>query len=211
MAGLAVMSVDELWRVFRQRGGDTFTARCAAHLHFRRRGWLLRSGLQYGADFVLYQRHPSLVHSDSCVLLQPAPSVDPGPTFDPSPSLCPSPSQGDAGPSSASLLAWGGGGGGKAKAKDGGGGVATRQPAFAAGFPRWVDVQALSRLCVQVNKGLVVAHVTAPPAVFDPDAPGCLAAASVSEVAVVRFNPLRHLEDETRAAAASHAGGGGAW
>lgn len=208
MAGLRIMSMDELWHSFRRLGGHTFTARCAAHLHFRHHGWLVRSGLQYGADFVLYQRHPSLVHSDCCVLLQPALSVDPGPIQNPrGPSLCTLPIPGVdqfsiSQPSSEKAST------ASSQARESCI-VATRRPAFAAGFPRWADVQALSRLCVQVNKALVVAHVAAPPARFDPDAPDCLSVATVSEVGVVRFNPLRHLEEETRAAGGKGSGGGG--
>jgi tRNA splicing endonuclease len=35
-------------------------------------GWIARTGLQYGADCVLYQRHPALAHSDYSVLILPA-------------------------------------------------------------------------------------------------------------------------------------------
>lgn len=34
-------------------------------------GWIPRSGLQYGADLVLYEQHPSLVHSTICVVVVP--------------------------------------------------------------------------------------------------------------------------------------------
>lgn len=34
-------------------------------------GWIPRTGLQYGADFVLYQRHPALAHSDYAVTIVP--------------------------------------------------------------------------------------------------------------------------------------------
>lgn len=33
-------------------------------------GWLPRTGLQYGVDFVLYQKHPALAHSDYSVIIQ---------------------------------------------------------------------------------------------------------------------------------------------
>lgn len=32
-------------------------------------GWIPRSGLQYGTDLVLYEKHPSLVHSTICVII----------------------------------------------------------------------------------------------------------------------------------------------
>jgi hypothetical protein len=37
----------------------------------RPQGWIPRTGLQYGADFVLYQRHPALSHSDYTVIITP--------------------------------------------------------------------------------------------------------------------------------------------
>lgn len=45
---------------------------CLAHRHGAGlQGWIPRTGLQYGADFVLYQRHPALTHSDYTVLIVP--------------------------------------------------------------------------------------------------------------------------------------------
>jgi len=87
----------------------------AAYLHCRTRGWLIRSGLQYGADYVLYPRHPSLSHSTLTALVIPPKN----------------------GPGSSS--------GAAAAARD--------------GWPSWPELQALSRLCVQVNKGLLLLHV----------------------------------------------------
>jgi len=49
-------------------------------------GWIARTGLQYGADFVLYQRHPALAHSDYTVLIIPLPP----------PSAAPASTSGDA-------------------------------------------------------------------------------------------------------------------
>ena len=47
--------------------------------HLLPQGWIARTGLQYGADFVLYQRHPALAHSDYTVLVIPlAPGHRPG-------------------------------------------------------------------------------------------------------------------------------------
>ncbi|KAL6780162.1 TIE1 [Auxenochlorella protothecoides x Auxenochlorella symbiontica] len=39
--------------------------------HYRGKGWIPRTGLQYGADYVLYQKHPALAHSDYAVLVVP--------------------------------------------------------------------------------------------------------------------------------------------
>ena len=61
----------------RSRGGSTIKglstlfSRFTTYLHFRKVGWLPKSGLQYGSDFVLYKNHPSLVHSEYCVIIHP--------------------------------------------------------------------------------------------------------------------------------------------
>jgi hypothetical protein len=34
-------------------------------------GWIPRTGVQYGVDFVIYQRHPALAHSDYSVVVTP--------------------------------------------------------------------------------------------------------------------------------------------
>ena len=39
--------------------------------HALLQGWIPRSGLQYGTDLVLYEKHPSLVHSTMCVIIVP--------------------------------------------------------------------------------------------------------------------------------------------
>ncbi|XP_056849773.1 tRNA-splicing endonuclease subunit Sen2-2 [Raphanus sativus] len=41
-----------------------------AYSHLRSKNWVLRSGLQYGVDFVAYRHHRSLVHSEYSVLVQ---------------------------------------------------------------------------------------------------------------------------------------------
>ena len=40
-------------------------------MHRRSKGWLPRSGLLYGCDYVLYQLHPAVVHSDYGALIVP--------------------------------------------------------------------------------------------------------------------------------------------
>ena len=76
------LSRSELWRTLirlenASSGGQTtrgichLLARICSYLHFRRVGWLPKSGLQYGSDLVLYDCHPSTVHSEYCVVLHP--------------------------------------------------------------------------------------------------------------------------------------------
>ena len=61
---------DALWCRLCVARPDFLTLYLAYH-HFRSKGWIPRTGLQYGVDFVLYQRHPALAHSDYSVLIQP--------------------------------------------------------------------------------------------------------------------------------------------
>lgn len=48
-------------------GHLAFASKYAAYHHFRSKGWLPRSGIVYGADYVLYQLHPEHAHSDYVV------------------------------------------------------------------------------------------------------------------------------------------------
>jgi tRNA-intron lyase len=69
--GAAVkLDIDALWRRLQAARTDFLMLYLAYH-HFRSKGWIPRTGLQYGVDFVLYQRHPALAHSDYSVLIQP--------------------------------------------------------------------------------------------------------------------------------------------
>eukprot|EP00890_Picochlorum_soloecismus_P004111 jgi/Picsp_1/4700/NSC_02069-R1_trna intron endonuclease len=53
-----------------QRSRDDFTLLYLCYHHFRSKGWIPRTGLQYGVDFVLYQKHPAITHSDYSVSIQ---------------------------------------------------------------------------------------------------------------------------------------------
>lgn len=64
------LDIDDLWRRLQVARSDFLMLYLAYH-HFRSKGWIPRTGLQYGVDFVLYQRHPALAHSDYSVLIQP--------------------------------------------------------------------------------------------------------------------------------------------
>ncbi|KAL3161276.1 hypothetical protein ABBQ38_009634 [Trebouxia sp. C0009 RCD-2024] len=50
-------------------GSSSFVHKYIAYHHYRSKGWIPRSGLQYGTDLVLYEEHPSLVHSTMCVII----------------------------------------------------------------------------------------------------------------------------------------------
>ena len=64
------LDIDALWRRLQVARPDFLMLYLAYH-HFRSKGWIPRTGLQYGVDFVLYQRHPALAHSDYSILIQP--------------------------------------------------------------------------------------------------------------------------------------------
>lgn len=40
-----------------------------AYAHLRAKNWVVRPGIQYGVDFVVYRHHPALVHSEYAVLV----------------------------------------------------------------------------------------------------------------------------------------------
>lgn len=62
--------IEALWLSLTQENPN-FVYSCVAYQHFRSKGWVPRSGLQYGVDLVLYEQHPSLVHSTTCVIIVP--------------------------------------------------------------------------------------------------------------------------------------------
>ena len=182
---LVRLTLEELWRAFLSlgcsEGVSRFIWRCAAMVHFRAAGWLPRSGLQYGADFVLYRNHPSLVHSDHCVVLQPSSDV-----LRAAARAGAKVQSGSSGIHESVDTSCGGGGDAASEEMDGG---ATR-----VGLARWTEVQAVSRLCVQVNKGLIAARVHCR-AGLDASEPGWLRCVTVHETQIVRFNAERNRSD----------------
>lgn len=66
----------ELWQRCRSLRSDFLPMYLAYH-HYRSKGWIARTGQQYGADYVLYQRHPAIAHSDYSIMIIPLPSSPP--------------------------------------------------------------------------------------------------------------------------------------
>lgn len=62
------MNTVELWECMVSRN-KAFPRLYTAYAHLRRKNWVVRSGLQYGVDFVAYRHHPALVHSEFAVLV----------------------------------------------------------------------------------------------------------------------------------------------
>ena len=58
----------ELW-VYIMSKAPAFPELYKAYEHLRSKNWVVRSGMQYGGDFVAYRHHPALVHSEYVVLV----------------------------------------------------------------------------------------------------------------------------------------------
>ncbi|KAG5035674.1 hypothetical protein AAZX31_04G172000 [Glycine max] len=59
---------EELWHYMKSKK-ETFPCFYKAYSHLRMKNWVVRSGAQYGADFVVYRHHPARVHSEYGVLV----------------------------------------------------------------------------------------------------------------------------------------------
>ncbi|KAM3374133.1 tRNA-splicing endonuclease subunit Sen2-1 [Capsicum galapagoense] len=59
---------DVLWKHMTSRK-ENFPILFKAFSHLRSKNWVVRSGSQYGVDFVAYRHHPALVHSEYAVLV----------------------------------------------------------------------------------------------------------------------------------------------
>ncbi|KAL1827993.1 hypothetical protein DCAR_0207197 [Daucus carota subsp. sativus] len=66
--GNLVKGNNQLWSYMVSKK-KTFPAFYKAYSHLRMKNWVVRSGSQYGVDFVAYRHHPSLVHADYAVLV----------------------------------------------------------------------------------------------------------------------------------------------
>lgn len=59
---------EELWQYMKSKG-ERFPEFYKAYSHLRVKNWVVRSGSQYGVDFVAYCHHPALVHSEYAVVV----------------------------------------------------------------------------------------------------------------------------------------------
>ncbi|GER42099.1 splicing endonuclease 1 [Striga asiatica] len=60
---------EELWRHLMLSNKSNFPVLFKAYSHLRMKNWLVKSGSQYGVDFVAYRHHPSLVHAEYAVIV----------------------------------------------------------------------------------------------------------------------------------------------
>lgn len=59
---------EELWHYMKSQK-ETFPCLYKAYSHLRMKNWVVRSGAQYGVDFIVYRHHPARVHSEYGVLV----------------------------------------------------------------------------------------------------------------------------------------------
>ncbi|MCI50046.1 tRNA-splicing endonuclease subunit Sen2-1-like, partial [Trifolium medium] len=59
---------EQLWRYFKSKK-EAFPCFYKAYSHLRMKNWVVRSGAQYGVDFIVYRHHPARVHSEYGVLV----------------------------------------------------------------------------------------------------------------------------------------------
>ena len=59
---------EALWQLMLKRKNG-FSYYYKAYSHLRKKNWILRTGLQYGAHFVAYRDQPSQVHAEYEVFL----------------------------------------------------------------------------------------------------------------------------------------------
>lgn len=63
------LSVDELWDRL-SSDNSNFIARYVAYCYYREKGWVPKSGLKFGVDFVLYKQGPMTYHSSYTVIVR---------------------------------------------------------------------------------------------------------------------------------------------
>ena len=86
-ATLKAFSVQDLFKLFRQYSyfpprtalklDDPFMLNYAVYHHFRSLGWVVRPGIKFGVDWLLYHRGPVFSHAEFALIVLPA-YTDPG-------------------------------------------------------------------------------------------------------------------------------------
>nr|CAH0112873.1 unnamed protein product [Daphnia galeata] len=62
------LNLDEIWMLF-QKSTSNFVPRYISYQHFRMAGWIVRSGIKFGADFILYKQGPEFHHASYSVIV----------------------------------------------------------------------------------------------------------------------------------------------
>lgn len=156
-----VDSPNELWTLMTRQRPD-FPLLYVAYHHFRARGWIPRTGLQYGADYVIYHAHPGRAHSELVTLVA---------------------LEDESGGREAAAGTPG---------ADGSATASPALPAVSARRLAWRDVQVTNRLAAQVSKRLLLTTVFLPRGTHGLASPACLESAAVRETLVRRWVPEAH-------------------
>ncbi|XP_057437665.1 tRNA-splicing endonuclease subunit Sen2-1 [Lotus japonicus] len=59
---------EELWHYMKSKK-EAFPCFYKAYSHLRMKNWVVKSGAQYGVDFVVYRHHPARIHSEYGILV----------------------------------------------------------------------------------------------------------------------------------------------
>ena len=118
--------------------------------HFRSKGWIPRTGLQYGVDLVLYCRHPALAHSEYSVLVVPLPPDAPDPLL--APPAAAGQHGGSARQQGGGAEAGAGGGAAALDGDEGGAPAPTCRPDLRRPALSWHDLQVANRLSAQARE-----------------------------------------------------------
>ncbi|RZF36868.1 hypothetical protein LSTR_LSTR004556 [Laodelphax striatellus] len=63
------MTLTEMWQTYKHTK-PTFVSSFIVYLHFRSKGWVVKSGLKYGGDFLLYKKGPKFYHASYIVVIE---------------------------------------------------------------------------------------------------------------------------------------------
>lgn len=63
-----LLSIDTAWYHFRKMD-ENFLQKYVVYHYFRSKGWVVKPGLKYGGDFLLYKQGPSFYHASYIVLI----------------------------------------------------------------------------------------------------------------------------------------------
>ncbi|CAF0998182.1 unnamed protein product [Adineta steineri] len=64
-----IISPDDLWNRFNLKD-KSFSIKYAVYYYFRSNGWVVKCGLKFGCDYMLYKFGPNFNHADYCVSIE---------------------------------------------------------------------------------------------------------------------------------------------
>ncbi|KAI7823984.1 tRNA intron endonuclease [Kickxella alabastrina] len=65
----AILCANDLWKLFDSLEAD-FEIKYAAYYYYRSKGWVVRSGIKFGSDFLLYNNGPAHSHAQYSVVVR---------------------------------------------------------------------------------------------------------------------------------------------